>query len=191
MNQKNIIIAVVVIALLVLGFWYFSSRDSMPNVATPDATTDTADTANGTGATPAGGTAAAPTKGTGALKSAFTQGGNYTCTLNALANDNGKTTGTVYASAGKTRTDFRAESADGVVTELHIIRDGTSAYTWVSGQTTGTKTALTATSPFVPRQPTGAGIAITDESSVSWECRPWLTDLKQFVPPTNITFIKA
>lgn len=190
MNQKNIIVTVVILALVVLGFWFFSSRNAEPVAAEPNATTDGTDTTAGAGATPTG-SATVPAKGTGTLKSAFTQGGNYTCTLEALANDNGKTTGTVYASAGKTRTDFRAETASGVVTELHIIRDGTSAYTWVSGQTTGTKSAITASSAFVPRQPSGAGIAITDESSVNWDCHPWLTDPKQFVPPTNITFIKS
>lgn len=189
MTKKNILIAVVVIAILALGTWYLVSKNATPISTTgTDVTTGTpADGA--TTVTP--GTTATPTKGTGTLKTAFTQGGNYTCTLNALADDNGKTAGTVYAAAGKTRTDFRAQSADGIVTELHIIRDGTSAYTWVSGQTTGTKTAITSTSPFVPRQPSGAGIAITDESSVNWDCHPWLTDKAQFVPPSNIIFIKG
>ncbi len=184
MTQKNIIIAVIVLVIIGLGFWYFSSKNAAPttdtDVTVGDETTDTSAT---------GATAATPTKGTGTLKTAFVQGGNYTCTLDALASDNGKTTGTVYASAGKTRTDFRAQTTDGTVAELHIIRDGTSAYTWVSGQTTGTKTAITATSPFVPHQPSGAGIAITDESSVNWDCHPWLTDKAQFVPPSTITFI--
>ena len=188
MTQKNIIIAVVVIAILALGSWYLISQNATP-VSTGTDVTTTVPATDGTTATP--GTATTPAKGTGALKSAFTQGGNYTCTLNALAADNGKTSGTVYASAGKTRTDFRAESAGGVVTELHIIRDGASAYTWISGQTTGTKTAITTASPFVPRQPSGAGIAITDESSVNWDCHPWLTDKAQFVPPSNITFIQG
>lgn len=188
MTKKNILIAVVIIAILAFGTWYLVSKNSTPISTTgTDVTTGTPDANGATNP----GTTATPTKGTGTLKTAFTQGGNYTCTLNALATDNGKTAGTVYASAGKTRTDFRAESASGVVTELHIIRDGTSAYTWVSGQTTGTKTAITTASPFVPRQPSGAGIAITDESSVNWDCHPWLTDKAQFVPPSNITFIKG
>ena len=188
MTKKNILIAVVVIAILTFGTWYLVSKNANPVSTTgTDITTGIPDTAGATNP----GTTATPTKGTGTLKTAFTQGGNYTCTLNALATDNGKTAGTVYASAGKTRTDFRAQSADGIVTELHIIRDGTSAYTWVSGQTTGTKTAITTASPFVPRQPSGAGIAITDESSVDWDCHPWLTDKAQFVPPSNITFIQG
>lgn len=187
MTQKNIIIAVVIIAILALGSWYLISKNTTPVSTGTEVTTNTPVDGGG----PSQGTNVTPTKGTGTLKTAFTQGGNYTCTLNALATDNGKTSGTVYASAGKTRTDFRAQSADGIVTELHIIRDGTSAYTWVAGQTTGTKTAITSTSPFVPRQPSGAGIAITDDSSVNWDCHPWLTDKAQFVPPSNITFIKG
>ncbi|MES2135093.1 MAG: hypothetical protein V4449_02545 [Patescibacteria group bacterium] len=185
MTQRNILIGVVVIALIALGVWYFSSKNTAPLETDTDVTVDTSTTGTDTTATPG----TVPVKGTGALKTAFAQGGNYTCTLNALADDNGKTTGTVYASAGKTRTDFRAQAADGVVTELHIIRDGAFAYTWVSGQVTGTKTAITANSAFVPRQPSGAGIVITDESSVNWDCHPWLTDKSQFVPPVSITFI--
>lgn len=191
MKKKNIIIAGIVIVLIGLGIWYFVSQNKDEGIVVGDTVgtqvsgTDT-DTATG-----AGTTATPAPKGTGTLRTAFTQGGNYTCTIETTGSDSAKTTGTIYASAGKTRTDFRAETTNGTVTEIHVIRDGVSIYTWVSGQLTGTKAALTTTSSFVPHQPSGAGFSITDDSSVNWDCHPWLTDKTQFVPPKGITFIKG
>lgn len=183
MTQKNIIIGVIVVIVLIGGAWFLISPKQDVGTATTSGTEEQTDTKTNT-----------PTqsvKATGTLRSTFTQGGNYTCTLTTIDDSNGKTTGTVYASGGKTRSDFKIQSSSGTVTELHVIRDGVTAYTWVAGQSSGTKMAITASSSVVPRQPSGAVISVTDDSSVSTDCHSWLPDVSQFVPPTNITFVKG
>lgn len=182
MTQKNIIIGVIVAIVLIGGAWFLMTPKQNEVAITPDTEEQTETVSN---------TPTQSVKATGTLKSTFTQGGNYTCTLTTIDGSSGKTTGTVYASGGKTRSDFKIQSATGAITELHIIRDGVTAYTWVAGQSSGTKTAITASSSVVPRQPSGAVISVTDDSSVSTDCHPWLPDISQFVPPTSITFVKS
>ncbi|MES2014333.1 MAG: hypothetical protein V4437_00770 [Patescibacteria group bacterium] len=187
MKKTHIIIGVIILALLAVGAWYLFSSKGSP-AGTP--TTNTGAESSVTGDTASNVTpAATPVKGTGTLKSAFTQGGNYTCTLSTLASNNGQTSGVIYASGAKTRVDFQSKTAAGVVSEVHIIRDGTYSYTWIAGQTTGIKTQITSSSSIVPHQPSGSGFSLDDTSSINWDCHPWLTNKTQFVPPTNITFV--
>ncbi len=196
MSTKNIIIGIVVLALILLGIWFFMSQGDNDGLlsgndnssATTTGSGGTGGTGSGSGSGSGSGT---PATGSGSLKSAFAQGGNYTCNITTVSGGQGQqTSGTVYASGNKTRVDFRVKASNGTVTDLYVIRDGSFSYTWVGGQTTGTKTQITASSPVVPRQPSGAGVTadITDDSPVSWECRPWLPDTTKFVPPTSITF---
>lgn len=175
MKQKNFIIAVSVLVLIIVGgIWYASyervSDDESNTVAQKVSDVDSV----------------VLTKKVTNIGSLVKQGGNYTCSLNTIA-DSGKTTGTVYASSGKTRFDFRAQGIDGVVTNVHTIRDGSVAYTWVDGQTKGTKTAIKSSGAVTP-QPSGGVIQVNDDEQVSSECRPWVPVASMFVVPKGITF---
>ena len=179
MTNKNIIIGVVVVLILAAGAWYWMSTSSTTS-GTPSTTASS--TATNT-ATNQGTTIA----GTGTLRTLVTQGGNYTCTVNTVAaTGGGQTMGTIYSAGGKTRLDFQITNGGQTFT-THTIRSGSTAYTWVDGQTKGTKTAITASSAIIP-QPTGGVIAVNDNAQVSSECHPWSPLASEFVVPAGITF---
>lgn len=170
MNSQHIVIAVVVLAVVALLGWYLMSGSP----AASDTENDTAaeETAN----------AQNPTS----IRAALAKGGNYTCSIETQS-ETGRTTGTIYGSAGKTRLDLKTQRSDGATVTVHIIRNVGTAYTWVDGQTVGSKTSITPTSAVVP-QPTGGVISVTDDSSISSDCHAWLPDQGQFTPPKEITF---
>jgi hypothetical protein len=77
--------------------------------------------------------------------------------------------------------------ANGQSTTIHTIRTGTTAYTWVDGQSVGTEAAITSSSAIVP-QPAGGVVAVSDSAQMSSECHPWSPDASEFVLPSGITF---
>ena len=171
MASKNIIIGVVAVLVVAGGIWYWVS--SSGTAGTPSSTASS--TATGT----------QPAAQTTTLRALATQGGNYTCTVSTIA-DNGQTTGSVFTAGGKTRLDFKI-TLNGTDTTMHTIRTGTTAYTWVEGQSAGTKSTITTSSSIVP-QPQGGVIAVNDNVQVASDCHPWSPDATKFVPPTGITF---
>ncbi|HWB34110.1 MAG TPA: hypothetical protein VG753_02215, partial [Candidatus Paceibacterota bacterium] len=176
---RNIIIAVIVIIIVVLGGWWLLSNQGGAGTGTGEQATSTMSTTT----SQTGGTGSAGSSTT--LKAVTAQGGNYTCSLYTMTTA-GQTRGTIYGSGGKTRLDLTYQSNDGTSVVTHIIRNGTTSYTWVDGQTMGFKSAITASSPVVS-QPQGG--VISDDSSVSSDCRPWVPDATQFTPPTAISFV--
>lgn len=177
--SKNLIIGIVVV-IVVLGGWYLWSQNPGAQGPTTDTTGTQADTTT-------------PSKGTGSLASVFSRGGNYTCTFETVSTAAGtgsNSSGTIYVASGKTRGDFSASAGSSVTTMVHIIRDGSMSYTWVSGQSTGFKTPITPTSSIVPN-PSGAGFTEDQLATVTWDCHAWLPDATQFVPPTSVTFVQT
>ena len=186
---KNVIIGIIVVIVLALGGWYLISQNSITAEPTTDTTqgTDTTGTVADAATAPTG-------KGTGSLQSVFSRGGNYTCTFETISTAAGtgsKSSGTIYAASGKTRGDFSASAGAGVTTMVHVIRDGSMSYTWIDGQTTGSKSLITTTSPVIPNQPSGAGFTEDQLATVSWDCHPWFPVPAHFVPPTSITFVQS
>ena len=180
-QREKIIIGVLVVLVLAVGVWYVVAPGSFGSISavTPaqqatyaPATTQTTTTTTTTATT---------------LRAVATKGGNYTCTLTSISTGS-QTRGTLYAAAGETRLDFVSKNSQDVDTTVHIIRNGTYSYTWVDGQTSGIKAAITATSPIVPQQPEGGNIIVTDTTQLASDCYPWLPDPTQFVPPAGITF---
>jgi hypothetical protein len=178
MSQRSIIATIVVIIILIAGAWYFLSYTSGAPASTSTTATTTVATTTDTGSDTSG----TPTQTT--LGTIVAQGGNYTCSIQTTQNG-AQTTGTIYGSGGKTRLDF-VISENGVDTTTHVIRTGSTSYTWVDGQQTGTKSAITPTSPII--QPNGGVISVTDTSTLSSSCHPWVPDSTQFVPPAGISF---
>lgn len=176
MNNRNIIIAVVVVLVLAGGIWYMSSSTETSDTSSTDVTTP-ADTASDQ---------TVSSSQNGSLGSLMKRGGNYTCTISTIG-DTGKTTGTIFASNGKTRLDFEVEEIEGMVTTMHTIRDGSWSYTWIDGQTMGFKTAIK-TSGAVSPQPTGGVIGVNEDEQVASDCHPWNPVMSMFTPPAGITF---
>ncbi len=178
MTNRNIIIGVIVVLIVAAGAWYWMS--STNTAGAPSTTASSTDTST-SAATGGQGTTIA---GTGTLRTLVTQGGNYTCTLTATTAGGGQTMGTIYSAGGKTRLDFQS-TVNGQTVTIHTLRSGTTAYTWVDGQSVGTKATITASSAIVP-QPTGG--TISDDSQVSSECHPWSPVASDLVVPAGITF---
>jgi len=172
--QRNAIIGLVVLVLIVLCVWYWSSSGAPttqgPEAATQSATTTSSGTGTGSGST--------------TLRALASQSGNFTCSL-ILASSSGQTTGVIYSAGGKARLDFTVPSVNGSI-RTHVIRSGGYSYAWVDGQTTGTKTAVSSgSSAATPSQ----GGFVSDDSTVSSECHPWSPDTSQFTLPKGITFV--
>ncbi len=186
MNSKNVWIGgVIIVALLILGWYLIWGNQSPASQASQTGTAGTVATTTDTGTGATAGSAQ-EVKGTGTLATAVNQGGNYTCTVTSAGQSNPVTTGTLYSSAGKTRLDFQSAASSGTVTALHIIRNGSVAYEWVEGQTVGTKTAIDTSSPLLPKTTPSGGFILP--STVSWDCHPWFPDQSVFVAPTAISF---
>jgi hypothetical protein len=126
------------------------------------------------------------------LQNIFARGGNYTCTfstVNTAAATASNSSGTIYVAGAQTRGDFSASAGAGVTTMVHIIRSSGMSYTWIDGQPTGIKTAITATTA-TRINPAGAGFSEDQFATVSWDCHAWLPNPAQFVPPASIPFVQ-
>lgn len=176
--NKSIWIGIAVVVIVGLGLWYVLA---MPPAAPATNTQDQSATTTAQGGTTSTGGSTTTTS----LRAATTQGGNYTCTLETTSSGQ-HTLGTLYGAGGKTRVDLSLQN-NGTTVTMHIIRSNGYSYTWVDGQSVGTKMAITGASPIVA-QPSGGVISVTDEAIVASECHPWLTDASVFVAPKGITF---
>jgi len=172
--NKGILSVIVIVVVVGLGIWYW--------VATAPASSQTGDQTAST--TEQSGV---PASGSSDLRTITAQGGNYTCTIDNSTAD-GVVSGTIYGSGGQTRLDFSVRNNDGTTVMTHVIRSGGYSYTWVDGQTTGTKAAVTSSTPIIS-QPQGGVISVTDTSSFDSECHPWSPDVSEFTPPTGISFV--
>ncbi len=126
------------------------------------------------------------TKGT--VDTLLAKGGNYTCTINTIAEDSGRTSGVIYASEGKTRFDFSTKDAKGLATISHTIRSGSVAYSWADGKTIGIKTSVTPKSSIPVLQPSGMVVMINDTAQIESDCHPWIPNISMFTPPKGISF---
>ena len=190
MSTQNVIIGAIVVLVLIGGGWYLYSRTpaGQPSLSA----TSTVETAGAaTAESGSAGDTTPPGKGTGPLQNVFNRGGNYTCTFgtaSTVAGTGAQSSGTIYASGGTTRGDFSIMSNTGARTTVHVIRTGSLNYTWIDGQTSGTKTPVTAATAS-RINPSGAGFTEDQFASVTWDCHPWLTDATQFAPPKSISFV--
>jgi len=180
--NRNAIIGVVVVLLIIAGVWYWTS--TMPQSGSPSETaSSTQEVASSTTA----GSGTGTTDGTQqSLGKVLSQGGNFTCTVESISAGQ-HSTGTVYGSAGKTRLDFTVD-VNGTTVNTHIIRSGGYAYTWVDGQSTGTKVAIS-TNTTAPQPGQGGYVNVDNNTNVSSLCHPWSPDTTLFVPPKGISFI--
>ena len=182
MTTRNIVIAViVVIVLVVIGWFIWGNGSSSWMMGSTASTTPAAQTTTDT----TGGSTS--TAGFKSLNDVVAQGGNYQCTIDII--DSGsRTTGTVYGTAGKTRLDLTIVAADGTNVITHIIRTGTTSYTWVDGQQTGVKASFSQGTSIVP-QPSGGVATASTTGQFSSNCYPNVPNAANFVPPTGISFV--
>lgn len=100
--------------------------------------------------------------------------------------DKGTVSGVVYISGNKSNSVTTVKNVEGVTLEVNNVTDGDYMYSWVTGQTNGTKTKITTTS-------TGNDAIVapelgTTESPTGNGCVRWTIDNSKFVAPSNIQF---
>lgn len=170
-KNKGLIIAIVVIALVVLGgFGYFMFSKSSKTVAPTEKTTVTEPKASST------------TSVTGTLKSLLTGGKTQTCTISYPDN---KGTGTIYVADKKFGGTFTIKDSDGKDMTGYMVSDGTYFYSWSSAATMGIKIKLDVAESATDNAQTGTNDL---NQKVNLNCSPWIVDNSKFAVPTNIKF---
>jgi len=173
--NKTVITVIVIVLLILLGGGIFylmkksASHSSMPAVA-PTGMQKTA-------------TDNSQTTIQGTLKSLLTGGKSVVCTFSNTANAN-TVTGTVYASDGKMRGDFKSNSAQAAVAG-HMIVDSGYSYIWTDASSQGMKMAI---SNQTATPPTTNSKTPDLNQNYKFSCQPWAVDSTVFTLPTNITF---
>lgn len=186
--MNKIILPLVIIVLLIVGggaYYYFvhMPRGEQASQTTPAETGTAADASQQQTAS-----------STMTSMRELMMGASQTCTY-TMPVEGGGTTGTVYVSNGKARSDFRITTEDGVVYDGSMISDENYVYTWSSLTNQGMKIAITpemkeagttnpAGSTQDPNTPSNADL----NQVLEYDCSPWITDLAKFVPPTTIAF---
>lgn len=161
----KLLVYVVAAVVLVGGGWYiFSTMES----SVPATTEETRETAT-----------SSPTT----LSALLASGVSQQCTFTDSSSV-GDTSGTVYVASGKIRGDFTAVSA-GKAMKTHMISDGTTAYTWVEGMSTGYKAPLS----FKQQADEAQAPALDATKSLNYSCGPWTADQEMFALPPNYTFV--
>lgn len=188
MNQKTGIWVVVIIVLVALGIWYFSSSNSGGTGAPTDMATTSATTgASGT----TGGTATPVPAGSSTFHSIFTQSGNHECVYQQVAAST-RSTSIIRIADGKMHGEFRTT---GSVTSANImIYNGGLLYSWKEGASVGTKSNIKTLADLpavIPQDLTSGAVYGISSDSVGWDCHDWVTDPTMFVIPSYVTFTAA
>ena len=168
MKNKGLIIAVVVILLLVAGYFLMNKKGapSIPGVTTSETSS-----------------------GPKSLKDLLSAGIAQKCTY-STTDENGSNEGTTYISGGKMRGDFSMTAA-GKNTKSHMISDGKTSWIWTEGEEQGFKMTVEETSatPGATEPQDASFQGGTDwDQKVDYKCSAWVTDGSYFTPPTNVKF---
>jgi hypothetical protein len=168
MNKK---LAWVLVAILVIVGGYFSLKSRTQTAQAP-----------GTGTNTNTQTPQSQTAGPQSITDLFAAGKSQQCTF-ADDTSGAVTNGTIYVGGGKMRGDFMA-NANGTNVSSHMISDGTTAYTWMEGQSTGYKVIMS----------TGQGGATQNSAAadanrkLDYKCSSWSVDSAKFNLPAGVNF---
>lgn len=115
-------------------------------------------------------------------------------------NNAGMSSGIVYVSGDKFRTDMQmtdAANPQGNM-DIHVVSDGVWMYTWTSlDPTNGSKMELVKMKELGEKLQQGADMDSANKSMAELEkkmdytCGNWSADAAMFTPPANVTFIDA
>ena len=183
MNKNTLIGGIVIIVLVVLGVWYFSSSK---DAVTGEDGTATSTEVTGTTGTPKTPAAAAPAK---TFRSIFTQAGNHQCSYEQVG-DSTRSSSVIYLADGKMRGEFRTVAGNENTATL-MIYDGGYLYSWTEGMTTGKRSSIRTLADLpqvIPNDLTSGAIFGVSDDNVSWDCHDWAKDAKFFTIPTYVKF---
>ena len=161
MNKKAIIIAVVLVLLLVGGYFIMKGRSKTP------LTTGTSQEES----SPA------------SLKDLISKGIAQSCTYN-----NEGSNGKFYVSGDKVRGDFET-TVDGNVTKSHMIIDGNTSYIWSDGEKSGIKMTFDASATPSGSTTTSPGGSFDTAANMNYKCSVWVVDSSVFTLPVGVQFM--
>jgi hypothetical protein len=180
--NKNILIGVVVVVLVLLG-WALYKR-SPSSVSTNELATSTTQV-NPTSVTP----------GTSLPNSAnsfpvlFNQAGSHECKYEQVSN-NSRSFNSIFIADGKMRGEFRT-TTNGVTTASLMVYNAPTLYIWQEGKPTGTKTVLKSVADLpvvIPKDLTSGAVLGSGLNSVGWDCHDWIKNSALLTPPTYVKF---
>ncbi|TSC62984.1 MAG: hypothetical protein Athens041674_355 [Parcubacteria group bacterium Athens0416_74] len=174
MNTKLVLGLLAAVVVLGGGYYYMQNSES---ASTGDSTEESAEQFKG-GAY------------SGSIEELAKRGGNWKCTINVKPNKAEETilsSGVVYVSGNKSRTDSTGTMTGVGPYETHTITDGTYVYMWSSMMPTGQKwkntMSETGSVPSTVESP-----AYDTNELYTYDCNPWSVDQSVFVPPSDISF---
>lgn len=191
MNTNVIVGAVVALAILFVGWWYFTSPQPSE---TPEedakteekgAETTKSETPAATPKTSTSPSAPSVTKNT--YVSIFNQSGSHECLYESVDATTRKHN-RIYIADGKMRGEFRTV---GEIGTLMVYNSG-YLYTWKEGTSVGTKSLISTLADLpglIPQDLTSKIIfGTTGSNNASWDCHPWIKDASMLSIPSYVKF---
>lgn len=134
--------------------------------------------------------ALAPTGNTN-FSALLRRGGSYTCTFTAT-DPRVASKGVVYINDKSIRGDFQSDASAlgaGQVLESHMIRHDGYTYVWTDMFPQGFKVKDSASDKEQDTDaPAQATLALDQGMEVTYDCKPWTSDVSLFAAPANVTF---
>ena len=192
MNAKTIALGVVVI----IGLWFIFSGRTTPavtapvmEIATTTAATTTAEQPKTTTVTQPKVTTPTNTTVRKALLPFLSDSQSTKCSYETV-NGSTRTSSVLYMSKGILRGEFRTWSGTTASNDI-VHYDGTYAYTWKEGMSTGTKNLVKTLSDLpalIPRDLTSGSVVGTSQNNASWDCHQWIAEKAKITLPTYVSF---
>ena len=171
--QKQIIIGVAIIVLLLLGAggYFLFSKNSANPTQTQTSATNEAETATENSAM-------------SSLLDLVTSGKTTQCNF-SVQSEAGTTEGIVYISGEKMRGDFETTTEDGKTTQMYMIRDADMYYMWGGELPGGIKMTFDVDELKTNTQ---ANQYVDLNTKTDYRCSDWTADNSKFTPPSNVKF---
>ena len=171
--QKQIIIGVAIIALLLLGAggYFLFSKNSANPTQTQTSATNEAETATENSAM-------------SSLIDLVTSGKTNQCTFDVAA-ETGSTKGTIYIAGEKMRGDIETTTKEGKTSQMYMIRDNDMYYMWGGELPSGIKMTFDVDELKTNTQ---ASQNVDLNAKIDYRCSDWIADNSKFTPPSNVKF---
>lgn len=174
LKQKQLIIGIVIILLLLLGaggYFLFGKNLGAP---AQNQTINSNDTS----------TKAQDNSAISTLIDLVASGKTTQCTFD-VQTDSGSTTGTIYIAGEKMRGDIETITEDGKTSQMYMIRDNDMYYMWGGELPNGIKMTFNVDELKTSTQ---ANQYVDLNAKTDYRCNDWVTDTSKFTPPSNIKF---
>jgi len=176
------------IAASAVGYWYFRDIDMNQAGTSENAMTEQSLTTETTNPD--------ELKGKNSIMSLFKMGKSMECTF-VFTGEGMRSEGTGFFDNGNARIDSLSSlNSTQLATYLIIDSSSNKMYTWTlqDGKTDGfvmtlPKDGETGKPPMPGTDPRKDTTAVTPESPVDYNCKPWTVDSSVFIPPTDVEFM--